>query len=246
MVQIRRVTKVVKGGKQLSFRAVVVVGNEKGSVGVGVSSAKEVITAVQVRYCCGAYASLMEEFGGEMARVDALSKSFGPRALRPLRPHSARSHPLQPLSIIPILRMEANASDDRHVVVLDCPNTHHNPSPLLAPAPPPFPQKAVIDAKQNLVTVPATRTGSIPHKIEGIAGAAKVMLRPAADGTGDIASGSVRVVLELAGLKNCFGKQLGSPNPLNNARATLDGLTSLRTFSEVSEDRGIPVSELMQ
>lgn len=153
MVQIRRVTKVVKGGKQLSFRAVVVVGNEKGSVGVGVSSAKEVITAVQ---------------------------------------------------------------------------------------------KAVIDAKQNLVTVPATRTGSIPHKIEGIAGAAKVMLRPAADGTGVIAGGSVRVVLELAGLKNCFGKQLGSPNPLNNARATLDGLTSLRTFSEVSEDRGIPVSELMQ
>ena len=79
-----------------------------------------------------------------------------------------------------------------------------------------------------------------------MSGAAKVMLRPASDGTGVIAGGAVRVVLELAGLKNIFGKQLGSPIPLNNARATLDGFSNLRTFKQVSEERGIPVSELMK
>jgi small subunit ribosomal protein S5 len=61
----------------------------------------------------------------------------------------------------------------------------------------------------------------------------QVMLRPAAEGTGVIAGGAVRVVLELAGVKNGFGKQLGSGNPLNNARATIEGLQSMRTFQEV-------------
>jgi len=104
-----------------------------------------------------------------------------------------------------------------------------------------------VDAKNHTVQVPITTNGaSIPHRIEGRSGAAKVMLRPAADGTGVIAGGSVRVVLELAGVKNIFGKQLGSPNPLNNARATLDGLSSLRTMKQVAQERDVLVSDLMK
>lgn len=152
VVQIRRVTKVVKGGKQLSFRAVVVVGDENGTVGVGCDSAGEVVQAVR---------------------------------------------------------------------------------------------KAVVDAKRNLVSVPLNKNNSFPHKVDGIFGAAKVMLRPAAEGTGVIAGGAVRVVLELAGVKNGFGKQLGTANPLNNARATLEGIKSMRTFQQVSDLRGIPVADLM-
>lgn len=106
-------------------------------------------------------------------------------------------------------------------------------------------KKAVADAKRNLVTVPLNKNNSFPHRIDGIFGAAKVMLRPAAEGTGVIAGGAVRVVLELAGVKNAFGKQLGTANPLNNARATLEGIKQMRTFQQVSEERGIPVSELM-
>lgn len=131
VIQIRRVTKVVKGGKQLSFRAVVIIGDEQGTVGVGVASAKEVVAAVS---------------------------------------------------------------------------------------------KAVVDAKRNLVTLPISRTQSIPHRVEGRSGASKVLLRPAGDGTGVVAGGATRVVLELAGLKNIFGKQLGAASPLNNARATVEGL----------------------
>ena len=71
------------------------------------------------------------------------------------------------------------------------------------------------------------------------------MLRPAAEGTGVIAGGAVRVVLELAGVKNAFGKQLGSANPLNNARATVEGLKNMRTFQQVANERGIPARELM-
>ena len=73
----------------------------------------------------------------------------------------------------------------------------------------------------------------------------QVMLRPAAEGTGVIAGGAVRVVLELAGVKNAFGKQLGTSNPLNNARATLEGIKSMRTFQQVADERGLPVAELM-
>lgn len=107
-------------------------------------------------------------------------------------------------------------------------------------------QKAVVDAKNHTVTVPLTTNSSIPHRIEGRSGAAKVMLRPAADGTGVIAGGAVRVVLELAGVKNIFGKQLGSPNPLNNARATIDGLENLRTLKQVAQERGVAVADLMK
>ncbi|MEO0375437.1 30S ribosomal protein S5 [Acaryochloris thomasi RCC1774] len=151
VVQIRRVSKVVKGGKKLSFRAIVVVGNEKGQVGVGVGKASDVIGAVR---------------------------------------------------------------------------------------------KGVADGKKQLVEVPLTKANSVPHPITGRGGAAKVMLRPAAPGTGVIAGGAVRTVLELAGVRNVLAKQLGSDNPLNNARAALDALDSLRTFSGVAEERGIPVEKL--
>ncbi|MGR3275591.1 30S ribosomal protein S5 [Acaryochloris sp. 'Moss Beach'] len=151
VVQIRRVSKVVKGGKKLSFRAIVVVGNERGQVGVGVGKASDVIGAVR---------------------------------------------------------------------------------------------KGVADGKKQLVEVPLTRSNSIPHPMIGRGGAAKVMMRPAAPGTGVIAGGAVRTVLELAGVRNVLAKQLGSDNPLNNARATLNALSSLRTFSEVASERGIAVEKL--
>eukprot|EP00245_Coleochaete_scutata_P011218 TRINITY_DN4121_c0_g1_i1.p1 TRINITY_DN4121_c0_g1~~TRINITY_DN4121_c0_g1_i1.p1 ORF type:complete len:332 (+),score=91.51 TRINITY_DN4121_c0_g1_i1:67-996(+) len=151
VLQVRRVTKVVKGGKQLSFRAVVVVGNKKDRVGVGVGKAKEVIYAVN---------------------------------------------------------------------------------------------KAVLDAKRHMIKVPLTKYLTFPHRVEGTFGAAKVMLRPAAVGTGIIAGGAVRVVLELAGVENALGKQLGSENPLNNARAVLDGISQMKQFRDVAKERGIAMEEL--
>ena len=151
VVQIRRVSKVVKGGKKLSFRAIVVVGNEKGQVGVGVGKAADVIGAVR---------------------------------------------------------------------------------------------KGVADAKKELVEVSLTKANSINHVTNGIAGGAKVFMRPAAPGTGVIAGGAVRTVLELAGVKNILAKQLGSNNPLNNARAAINALGSLRTLSQVAKERDIPLEQL--
>jgi len=151
VIQIRRVSKVVKGGKKLSFRAIVVVGNEKGQVGVGVGKASDVIGAVR---------------------------------------------------------------------------------------------KGVADGKKQLIDISLTKTNSITHPAQGISGGAKVMVRPAAPGTGVIAGGAVRTVLELAGVKNILAKQLGSNNPLNNARAAIDALEALRSFSEVARERGIPLEHL--
>ncbi len=151
VIQIRRVSKVVKGGKKLSFRAIVVVGNERGKVGVGVGKAADVIGAVR---------------------------------------------------------------------------------------------KGVADGKKQMIDVSLTKASSITHFANGVAGGAKVMMRPAAPGTGVIAGGAVRTVLELAGVKNILAKQLGSNNPLNNARATIDALETLRSFSEVAEERGVPVEHL--
>ena len=76
--------------------------------------------------------------------------------------------------------------------------------------------------------------------------AARVMLRPASEGTGVIAGGAVRVVLELAGVKNAFGKQLGSGNPLNNARAAVEGLRLQRTVEMVAKERGLTVAQMLQ
>jgi len=106
-------------------------------------------------------------------------------------------------------------------------------------------KKAVTDAKRNLISVPLTKSNSFPHRFDGVFGAAKVMLRPAAEGTGVIAGGAVRVVLELAGIKNAFGKQLGTDNPLNNARATIEGLRSMRTFEDVARIRGLSLEQVM-
>nr|YP_009944645.1 ribosomal protein S5 [Osmundea sinicola]QFR99939.1 ribosomal protein S5 [Osmundea sinicola] len=153
VVQVKRVTKVVKGGKKLSFRAVLVIGNENGQIGVGVGKASDVIGAVK---------------------------------------------------------------------------------------------KGVTDAKKNVINIPLTKYYSIPHPISGISGAAKIILRPSATGSGVIAGGSTRIVLELAGIKNILAKQLGSNNNLNNARATLNALSNLRTFSETAKNRNISLEELYQ
>ena len=102
-------------------------------------------------------------------------------------------------------------------------------------------KKAASDGKRNLVSVPLTRNNSIPHIIQGRAGAARVIMRPSAPGSGVIAGGSVRTILELAGVKNILAKQLGSSNPLNNARAATDALARLQTFNEVSNNRNLTV-----
>ncbi|MCM1009460.1 MAG: 30S ribosomal protein S5 [Fusobacterium sp.] len=151
VVQIRRVTKVVKGGKKLSFRAVVIVGNKKGQVGVGCAKASEVIIAIQ---------------------------------------------------------------------------------------------KAIADGRKNLVTVPIFKT-TIPHPITGRSGSGEVMLRPASQGTGIIAGGSVRLVLELAGIENILSKSLGSKSPLNAAYATIEALKNLTPFSEVAARRGLTLAQLL-
>ena len=151
VVQIRRVTKVVKGGKKLSFRAIVVVGNKKGQVGMGVAKAAEVIIAIQ---------------------------------------------------------------------------------------------KAVADARKNLVTVPLFNT-TIPHMITGRSGAGSVVLKPASKGTGVIAGGAVRAVLELSGVENILSKSLGSKSPLNAANATLNALKSLRKFNDVAAARGLSVKQML-
>ena len=93
-------------------------------------------------------------------------------------------------------------------------------------------KKGVADGKKQLVDVPLTKANSIPHPIEGRGGAAKVMLRPAAPG------------LEMAGVKNVLAKQLGSDNPLNNARAAVNALDMLRTFAEVAEERGLSLEQV--
>ena len=151
LVQIQRVTKVVKGGKNLSFRAIIVIGNQKSEVGVGVAKAAEISIAVK---------------------------------------------------------------------------------------------KALHNAKKHIIKIPLTKTDSIPHATTGIDGASKIMIKPAAPGTGVIAGSSIRVVLELAGLQNILAKQLGSSNLLNNARATINALESLKTAKQVASERNIPLEQL--
>ena len=149
LIKISRVSKVTKGGKKLSFRAVVVIGDEKGKVGVGVAKADDVVNAFK---------------------------------------------------------------------------------------------KAKTDGIKNLVQVPITKALSIPHDVTGSFGACKIIMRTSIEGSGVIAGGAVRTVLEVAGIKNVIAKQLGSDNLLNNARASICALANLTTKAEVAKKRDLSVS----
>ena len=146
LIKIGRVSKVTKGGKKLSFRAIVVIGDENGQVGVGVAKADDVVNAFK---------------------------------------------------------------------------------------------KAKTDARKNLIFVPLTKSLSIPHNVTGNFGACKIIMRPSIEGSGVIAGGAVRTVLEVAGIKNVIAKQLGSYNLLNNARASICALENLTTKSQVSKIRSV-------
>jgi small subunit ribosomal protein S5 len=105
--------------------------------------------------------------------------------------------------------------------------------------------KGIDDAKKNVVTVPIVN-GTIPHEVIGKFGAGKVLLKPASPGTGLIAGGGVRALLESAGVKDILTKQMGSSNPHNVVKATLAGLLSLRDARTVAKERGISLQELFQ
>ena len=151
VVSISRVTKVVKGGRNFRFSALVVVGDENGHVGVGTGKSIEI-----------------------------------PEAIR----------------------------------------------------------KGIEDAKKNLVEVSIVGT-TVPHEIHGKFGTGDVLIMPATEGTGVIAGGPARSVLELAGLKDVRAKSLGSNNPRNMVKATINGLANLRTAEEIARLRGKSVEEIL-
>ena len=104
--------------------------------------------------------------------------------------------------------------------------------------------KAVDDAKKNLFTVPKHGT-TVTHEILGVFGAARVFIRPASEGTGVIAGGGVRAVLELAGIRDVLAKSLGTTNPINMAKATVQGLKALRRPEDVAKMRGKTITEIL-
>ena len=104
-------------------------------------------------------------------------------------------------------------------------------------------RKGVEDAKKNMINV-ALKNGTIPHESLGIYGAGKVLMRPAAEGTGIKAGGPVRAVLALAGVRNVLTKSLGSSNPINMVKATLDGMAKLENVQTVAALRGKTVDEI--
>lgn len=104
-------------------------------------------------------------------------------------------------------------------------------------------RKAVQEARKNLIKV-SLRGGTIPHSIIGHFGAGKVLLKPASVGTGIIAGGSVRPLIELAGIKDILTKSLGSTNPINMVQAAMDGLKNLKSLEEVADTRGKKIEEI--
>ncbi|KRM71407.1 30S ribosomal protein S5 [Lacticaseibacillus brantae] len=104
-------------------------------------------------------------------------------------------------------------------------------------------RKAIEDAKKNLIEVPIVGT-TIPHEVIGHFGAGEVLLKPAVEGSGVAAGGAVRAVMELAGINDVTSKSLGRNTPINMIRATIDGLSQLKTVQQVADLRGISVSQL--
>lgn len=104
-------------------------------------------------------------------------------------------------------------------------------------------RKGVEDAKKNMITV-ALKNGTIPHNIIGVYGAGRVFMKPAAEGCGVIAGGPIRSVLALAGIRNILTKSLGSNNPINMVRATMDGLSRLANAKDVAALRGRTIDEI--
>ncbi|MDI9441313.1 MAG: 30S ribosomal protein S5 [Firmicutes bacterium] len=105
-------------------------------------------------------------------------------------------------------------------------------------------RKATEDAKRNMISVPIVGT-TIPHEVTQTFGGARVLLKPASEGTGVIAGGPVRAVLETAGVRDVLTKSLGSANPINVVRATIEGLSSLRTVEDVARLRGKTPEEIL-
>lgn len=104
-------------------------------------------------------------------------------------------------------------------------------------------RKGIEDAKKNMITV-SLRGTTIPHEVIGVFGAGKVLLKPAAPGTGIIAGSKVRFVLELAGIKNIRAKCLRTSNPTNVVKATIEGLKALRSVEDIAKTRGISVEQV--
>jgi len=107
-------------------------------------------------------------------------------------------------------------------------------------------QKGFDNAKKNLIKIPITKTGSIHHPVVGKAGAGKVLLRPAAEGTGVIAGGAVKAILDVAGVQNILSKSLGSSNPHNMVKAAYQAMKELTDPLEVAQRRGIGVNKVFQ
>lgn len=107
-------------------------------------------------------------------------------------------------------------------------------------------QKGFDNAKKNLIKVPISKTGSIHHPVVGKTGAGKVLLRPAAEGTGVIAGGAVKAILDVAGVQNILSKSLGSSNPHNMVKAAYEALSQLTDPVEVAQRRGVSVSKVFE